>query len=180
MEKGTAATPEEVCRAVATDLRNRGISHEEVGLSIGKSRSIVSNVLSSKKRFSKSMAILFRNAYGYNIDYLLYGEGPMRGEQVLHELVQVPSAGTSGSEKDNILILSSLMDCAEGILRVINDPDALSAWDALTHGDFMKYTESMSRLSEKNGGRRATPILAKFVCDHISSMMFVPVTSKIK
>lgn len=180
MEKGTVATPEEVCRAVATDLRNQGITHEEVGKSIGKTRSIVSNVLSSKKRFSKAMASLFNRAYGYNINYLLYGEGPMKGDQVIHDLVQVPSAGYSGSDRDNILILSSLLDCAEGILRVINDPDALSAWDALTHGDFMEYTAAMSRLSENHGGRRATPILAKFVCDHVAGIMFVPVTSDIK
>lgn len=180
MAKETVATPEEVCRAVATDLRTQGITHEEVGQTIGKSRSIVSNLLSSKKRFSKSMASLFNRAYGYNIRYLLYGEGPMKGQQVIHDLVGVPSAGPASTDADDFMILSSLVDCAEGIIRVIGEKNAIHAWEALTHGDFAKYTSAMKLLSENHDNRKANPILAKFVCDHVSSMMYVPVTSDVK
>ena len=62
----TQATPEEVNRAVSKDLKARGITQQQAADTIGKSRSMVANQLSSKKRFSKQLASLFYRAFGYS------------------------------------------------------------------------------------------------------------------
>lgn len=177
MQEHKNASPEEVCRAVASDLRARGITHEEVGATIGKSRSLVSNALSSKKGFSKQMANLLSRAYGYNIGYLLYGEGELKNSQILHDIVSAPSAGTNSSASEEITMLAALVNCAEGILNVINDQNATDAWMALTHGDFNGYSHAMEKLSKEHDGRRANPILARVLCDRRRGWVFYPIVT---
>lgn len=177
MNEHKNASPEEVCRAVATDLRARGITHEEVGKTIGKSRSLVSNALSSKKGFSKQMANLLSRAYGYNINYLLYGEGEFKSKQILHELVFTPSAGVHSDMSEEITLLASLVNCAEGIIRTVKDKNAMDAWQALTRGDFDGYIKAMARMSKEHGRDQGNPILARVVCERTKGLVCYPITS---
>ncbi len=173
----TSSTPEEVCRAVAADLRARGITHQKAAEAIGKTRSIVSNQLASKKPFSKGLASLFAQAFGYNTQYLLYGEGELRGQQGILDMIGVPIQGTQASQNLDLAILVSLLDCAEGILRVIGDKDALDAWHSISKADWDGYTNAMKSLSVKYKGRTANPILARFICAHAKDFCYIPVNS---
>lgn len=178
MEQNPTASPEEVCRAVAADLRSRGITHDQAGKTIGKSRAIISNLLSSKKRFSKSMASLFSSAFGYNINYLLYGTGDMKTKGgTLHGIAEFPD-GINNSTEQTVMVLACLTECAERILNIIGDEDAIAAWDSLTHGDFDGYTNAVESLSKRFNGKKANPILAKFVCDHVTGKAYIPIVSE--
>lgn len=174
------ATPEEVCRAVSLDLKARGITQQKAADTIGKSRAIVSNLLSSKKRFSKQMAVLFNRAFGYNVGYLLYGEGSLKGQQILHDVVELPTSGAGLETTEDLFILGTMVDIAEGILRVIGDKDAIRAWEGLKNGNFAVYSENMGRLSASHEGRQYSPILARFACDRITSKVYLPITEDIK
>lgn len=174
------ATPEEVCRAVSLDLKARGITQQQAAERIGKSRAIVSNLLSSKKRFSKMMADLFSREFGYNIGYLLYGTGELRAKQILHDIVELPSTGPNGNPTEDMFILGSMIDIAEGILHIIDDKDALGAWEAIKNGDYSGYSENMSRLSASHNKRRYSPILARLVCERITSKVYLPITEEIE
>jgi len=176
MDKAVA-TPEEVCRNVANYFRYKGITHDDIGKVLGKSRSYISNVLSSKKRFSKQMAYKFSRAYGLNVGYLLFGEGDMIGSQTLHDIAEIPTYA-GGKDRDTFVLLSSLMECAEGILHVINDKDALDAWYALANGDFDMYISAMQNMKAKYH-RVSNPILARYVCDHVGNKMYVPIITEV-
>lgn len=163
-------TPAEICDAVALDFKARKITHQQAGDTIGKSKAIISNQISGKKPFSKSMASLFSRAFGYNTRFLLYGEGELRGDSI-KDIIEVPDP--QGSINDDVMLLASLTDVAEGILHVIGDEDAINAWEALKKGDFDKYCSSMKALSSSHGGRTYVPIVAKFICDKIKGSKYI-------
>lgn len=167
MDKKTTA---EICEAVALDFKARKITHQQAGDTIGKSKAIISNQISGKKPFSKSMAELFSRAFGYNTRFLLYGEGELRGDTI-KEIIEVPDP--QGSINDDVMLLASLTDVAEGILHIIGDEDAINAWEALKKGDFDKYRYSMKALSSTHGGRTYVPIVAKFICDKIKGSKYI-------
>ena len=173
------ATPEEVCRAVSLDLRARGITQQQAAERIGKSRAIISNLLSSKKRFSKAMADLFCREFGYNIGYLLYGTGELRAKQIVHDIIELPSTGSNGNPTEDMFILGSMISIAEDILAIIDDKYALGAWEALKNGDFPGYKHNMVRLSASHN-KAYSPILARFVCERITSKMYLPIVEDVE
>lgn len=72
------ATPEEVLKAVSTDFKLRGISQETAAKMMNYgSRQTLSNLLSSKKYMSGYHAKQFNEAFGYNMEYLMSGEGEL-------------------------------------------------------------------------------------------------------
>ena len=170
------ATPEEVNRAVALDLKARGITQKEAGETIGKSRAVISNQLSSKRRFSKAMAVLFCRAFGYSVNYLLYGQGEMMDSEVIENgriLKSVVSVPAPDGPSDEVTIFACLLDVAEGILRVIGETDAIQAFHCVEQGDFAGYVKNMKNLSAKYPSYSYPPILAKCACDRIKSQMAV-------
>lgn len=76
-------TSEEVLRSVSADLKLRGVTHESAARKMGYgSKQTLSNLLSSKKYMSGYQAKKFHDAFGYNMEYLMSGEGelqPYRG-----------------------------------------------------------------------------------------------------
>lgn len=173
----TQATPEEVNRAVSKDLKARGITQQQAADTIGKSRSMVANQLSSKKRFSKQLASLFYRAFGYSTQYLLYGEGPMMTDEyqqerrIIHDVVSVPTSDVSKRVLVDTAVFACLFDVAEGILRVIDDENAIDAWLAIINGDFSGYLENMKALSARHNNRSYSPLLAKYASDRIKSRL---------
>ena len=160
------ATPSEVNRAVILDLKARGESYQMVSDTIGKSKQIIANQLSSDKRFSKQMAMLFSKAYGYSIHYLLFGEGTLMSAKS-DDTGDVPAAETD-KFKTYTGILTSLVAVAEDILYAIGDKDAIEAWRKVTLGDFQGYREAMERVFENNDGARVNFITARFLCETIN------------
>lgn len=76
-------TPEEVLKSVSTDFKLRGVTHDVAAEKMGYgSKQTLSNLLSSKKYLSGYQAKRFNEAFGYNMEYLMSGEGelqPYRG-----------------------------------------------------------------------------------------------------
>lgn len=76
-------TPEEVLKSVSADFKLRGVTHETAAQKMGYgSKQTLSNLLSSKKYMSGYQAKKFNEAFGYNMEYLMSGEGelqPYRG-----------------------------------------------------------------------------------------------------
>ena len=71
-------TPEEVLRAISADFKTKGITHASAASRLGlKSAQTISNLLSSKKYLSKTQAIRFRDAFGYNEEFLTNGTGDL-------------------------------------------------------------------------------------------------------
>lgn len=154
-------SPEEVCKAVALDLRAQGITHEEAGRRIGKTRNAVSNLLSRKARFSSKTADLFAREFGYNRDFLMYGKGTLRTDE---ENV----VGLNGPEKwdPDPLVLVSMMDICEGILRMTNMKNAKLAWTFFKLGDYDKFREYLTLLHEETGEDITVPeSIARIICD---------------
>lgn len=171
----TPATPEEVCRAISLDLKARGLTQQYVADRIGKSRAIVSNALSSKKRFSKEMAIRLSSELGYNIQYLLFGVGELRTDSKRAD-VELP---TSGDRDVDYLLLASMVNIAEGILQTIGDSDALGAWASINCGDLNGYNENMTRLrTHSKGIKYLSPFLPSMVCTFIKTTRFTTIVSE--
>ena len=72
----TPKTPQEVLRTVSADFKIQGLTHAVAAERLGmKSPQTLSNILSSKKYLSRLQADRFHNAFGYNVEYLMSGEG---------------------------------------------------------------------------------------------------------
>ena len=171
-------SPEDVCLAVSLDLKAQGLTQQDVANAIGKSRAVVSNLLSSKKRFSKTMAILFHQEYQYSLRYLLFGEGQLKDDfdpqkQVLHNIQGLPISADSRDANEDIYILASMIDIADGIIHSIGNKDALSAWNAIMMGDYSRYVSSMKRLSRNNAFIHS-PFMARFVCQKMKDKIESP------
>ena len=164
-------TPAEICEAIALDFKARKITHQQAGDAIGKSKAIISNQISGKKPFSKTMAGLFSRAFGYRTRFLLYGEGELRGDSVVRDVVQVPDP--DGSIRDDVILLASLLSVADEILRINGDKDAINAWESIKKGDFDRFCSSMKSLSSNHSSPTYIPIIAKFICDKIKGSKFI-------
>lgn len=71
-------TPEEVLKSIAADFKLRGVTHETAAQKMGYgSKQTLSNLLSSKKYMSGYQAKKFHEAFGYNMEYLMRGDGEL-------------------------------------------------------------------------------------------------------
>ena len=69
-------SPQEVLRAVSNDFKNQGYTYADAAKILGiKSKQTLYNLLSSKKYMSGLQARRFQRAFGYNMDFLMSGEG---------------------------------------------------------------------------------------------------------
>ena len=163
--------PGDICKVIAKDLKERGITHKELATMIGKTKSVVSSQISGKKSFSKEMASLFSRALGYNIKFLLYGEGPLKDDSIVRDIVSVPS----GERGDlDISILAGLIQIAGDILYMTNDNTAIEAWNRVNNGDYQGYMDSISLLSKAHNTQQiGSSILVRYICEQIQSKLFI-------
>lgn len=170
-------TPEQICSAIAVDLKSRGLTHQQVADMIGKSKDVVSTQISGKRRFSREMATLFAMALQYNRNFLLYGEGELKDENMVRGLVRVPTVGPEMNI--DVSVLSGMVSVAGNLLRVLGDEDALEAWNAMCQGDFQKYDAAINRLYARLGRKNFfTSVMAQYVCEKVSGQLvttFVPI-----
>lgn len=77
-------SPEEVLRAVAKDLKFKGLTHEAAAKQLGyTNKQTLSNLLSQKKYLSGIQALKFHEAFNYNQTFLMSGEGELNNDQTL-------------------------------------------------------------------------------------------------
>lgn len=70
------ATPTQVIRALAADWRQQKLSYSDVAEMTGYKYQTIANFVSNKKTyFSFAQAQKIARAFGYRIEYLMFGEG---------------------------------------------------------------------------------------------------------
>lgn len=69
--------PAEICKAIAVDFKMRGLTHRTAGEMLGRTKQSVSNQISGKKTFSFKSAQRHAETFGYNVRFLLFGEGSL-------------------------------------------------------------------------------------------------------
>ena len=102
-------SPEQVLQAVSKDLKFKGLTHEQAAKELGfGSRQTLSNLLSSKKYMSGRNAKRFKDAFGYDMDYLMSGKGGLYpdGNSVKAGVESIPPTML----KDVLLKYSSMSD----------------------------------------------------------------------
>ena len=144
MGSSISHSPEAVCKIIALDLRSKGITHEEAGKAIGKSRVAVSNILYRKKYFSKKMAELFSRAFGYNLDFLMYGRGDLTKETIASN-----SNKLQWSNDSRILI--SEIDILEALLGVSGNNELINAWSLFKKGDYDGFQAHLHNAEMETG-----------------------------
>ena len=73
--------PATVCRAVARDFKERGITHVGAAKMLEIEPKAVANQVSGNRPFSKKSAKLYAKVFGYSEPYLLTGEGSLMDEK---------------------------------------------------------------------------------------------------
>lgn len=170
-------TPAEICEAIALDLKARKITHQQLADMLGKSKGVVSTQISGKKKFSTDMAALYSRALGYNIRFLLYGEGELRDDAAVRDIVLVPGKGEDTDFSPAVMV--SLLQIAGDIIGMTGCGDAVAAWNAINNGDFKGYQQNVAALKEKSGsGIAGSPILAHFVCEQINGKIGIIVRAE--
>lgn len=77
----TNATPKEVRKEIADNLKRRGIKYEEAAKLLGYSKQTLANLISSADKYlSPKQAAKFSTALGYNDQYLTSGKGGLIDE----------------------------------------------------------------------------------------------------
>lgn len=67
-----------ICRAVASDFKLRGLTHQDAADMLGVEKRTVSNQISGKRPFGKKSAKRYAEVFGYEEPFLLYGEGDLK------------------------------------------------------------------------------------------------------
>jgi predicted transcriptional regulator len=69
--------PAEICKAIAVDFKKRELTYLMAGEMLGLSKQSVSNQISGKKTFSFKSAQRYDETFGYDVRFLLFGEGSL-------------------------------------------------------------------------------------------------------
>lgn len=144
MDSNIIHSPEDVCKIVALDLRSKGITHEEAGKVIGKSRVAVSNILYRKKYLSKKIAELFSRAFGYNLDFLMYGRG-----ELTQETIVLYSNKLQWSNDSSVLL--SKIEVLEALLGVSGNSELIDAWSLFKKGDYDGFQAHLHNAEMETG-----------------------------
>lgn len=75
-----AHTTEQITKEIKADLTKRGLTIKDAGEMLGKSLAAMSGLLSGKFPISRKTAQLLSDAFGYNVNYMLTGEGDLFGD----------------------------------------------------------------------------------------------------
>lgn len=75
-----AASYKEVKTAVNCDLKLKGMTHAKCAKILGIGKQTFSNQISQKAYFTNAIAFRLHEAFGYNMSYLLTGEGTLLNE----------------------------------------------------------------------------------------------------
>lgn len=138
-----------ICRAIAVDFKARGLTHEMAAAQMGCSKQTVSNQISGKKPFSLKTARKYAEAFGYNLEFLLIGKGELNGSQ---QVASTPDAAPVAQEEDIVVAeLERQVRLAKTLFRILNNPDAIEAYEAVVSGDDKKYAALLGKLHKDYG-----------------------------
>ena len=142
-------TAEEICKAIAADFKMRGLTHGAAAEMLGLCKQTVSNQISGKKKFSLKAAQRYADAFGYSIDFLLFGKGELRKGGRMTPTGEIKPIATMS--EDSVLTLQKRLNLAHRLFRVLNNPDALEAFEAAMSDDYAKYCNLYTKLHKDFG-----------------------------
>lgn len=70
-------TPKQVIRAIAADWRQKGYSYQDIAGITGYKYQTIANYIANKKTFFTSAQAVKFKPLGYNLDFLMFGEGAL-------------------------------------------------------------------------------------------------------
>lgn len=143
-----AISIEQICKEIKADFKERRITQQFAADQLHTSKQTIANQLSGKKKFSANMARKFSDAFGYSLEWLLYGEG----------YIYKDGMGAGGVNADGLpyYYLSNVaallnegkkLRLAEKLIDILNDKVAISAFRAILHDNYQEY-EDLSAILE--------------------------------
>lgn len=127
--------PAEICKAIAVDFKRRGLTHRTAGEMLGLSKQSVSNQISGKKPFSLKAAQRYADTLGYDIRFLLFGKGNLY-PNIKPEVQKACSFSRKDPSPVDLRVHSKI---ARLLLRLLNNRDAIEAYDALLANDIERH-----------------------------------------
>lgn len=86
----TKTSPEEVMKSICADFKFRGETHESAAIKMGYNcKQTLSNLLTAKKYLTGYQAKKFKDTFGYNMDYLMFGEGELLPKTIENDRVHL-------------------------------------------------------------------------------------------
>ena len=93
-----ASSPREVFRAISADFILCGMTRCDAEKKLGfKSQGYLSHLLASKKYLSPVQAIRFQKAFGYNLNFLMSGQGRLKDENNTLPYKSMNNTGTNNT-----------------------------------------------------------------------------------
>lgn len=139
-----AATPAEICKAISADFKMRGLTHEKAADLLGTTKQTVSNQISGKKKFSVNMARKYHETFGYDVQFLLYGEGKLMDQDLIEIDEMLNREGVDLKERRFNRRLQQL-------LRLIGNDNLDMAVQALCEDNEEEYEEYFDKLAREYG-----------------------------
>ena len=133
-----------ICKAIAVDFKVKGLTHETAASQLGCGKQTVSNQISGKKKFSLKTAQKYAETFGYNLEFLLFGKGELNGSQHITSVNEVESKASD--EEPTVAELKKQVRLARRLFRIMNNPDAIAAFEAVMAGDDKKYVSLFKKL----------------------------------
>ena len=133
-----------ICKAIAVDFKVKGLTHETAASQLGCSKQTVSNQISGKKKFSLKTAQRYAETFGYNLEFLLFGKGELNGTQPLNSVVDVEQK--TSEVEPTVAELKKQVRLARRLFRIMNNPDAIAAYEAVMSGDDKTYVSLFKKL----------------------------------
>ena len=133
-----------ICKAIAVDFKVKGLTHETAASRLGCGKQTVSNQISGKKKFSLKTAQKYAETFGYNLEFLLFGKGELNGSQQITSVIEVESKASD--EEPTVAELKKQVRLARRLFRIMNNPDAIAAFEAVMAGDDKKYVSLFKKL----------------------------------
>ena len=147
------ATLKEIKSAIREDFKFRRITYKIAAEKLETSSGTVGNMLSNDKRISQNFAKRLSDAFGYDPNYLMYGEGPLYlpGRATLVVDKSIYDAYVLGGDLKKLAKESVLIRRVSHLLRILNNKVAIEAFDAIIKEDDKRYSELVDLLKVEYG-----------------------------
>ena len=175
----TKQTTEQICKAIALDFKEKGITHQIAAERLGKTTSAVTNQISGKKPFSRKTAEQYAKEFGYSVYFLLYGEGELHAANLYDGNCAINlGIGIFGEEVISRDVLSATVYLAELLLHLTDNKDAIDSWNAIMSADYELFKKKIKPLIEENKKNGRYPITMAELVFQLMEKSLVPFIKK--
>lgn len=146
-------TLKEIKGAIREDFKLRRITYKMAAEKLETSSGTVGNMLSNDRRISQTFAKKLSDTFGYDPNFLMYGEGPLylpgRGTIVTDKSIY--DAYVLGGDFSTLAKESVWIRRARYLFQIMNNKIAIEALDAIDKKDEKRYSELVTLLKDEYG-----------------------------